>query len=451
MDLHTPREELKRLLWAAINHKDRTGLTKYIGSQTEIPSFDVFLITMPDLRKKYWQAFFALHKELVPKYISAQNIWARLWELFREITLDWRKYQTKQELDQKISGFCEAVKKPLLTFDIIYEIRNLDIGEIKLNLSNVELFKVTTEYLESLVGRVEISALRENILERWVGRTVAKVEIRVSDIDRAYESGITIVNSVLDIIRLAAVREKLSSLHDEMFLWELGESIAIPRVKPKKGALLSTSSPRIFRPLIVPMDNTILRGIQNESTWKHILDGNLPQDIDVRVKRAIQWISHAVTSSNLDYRLVDLCTALEILLLPNHKVGTKGELISLRQVLIGRGTSYVPGAILYRYEKRSQIVHSGILEITSYLDYWHLLICCLQVIRNIVDLSRNHPNITTLEDLIGLVETPESLRKFIEKCEWIYNGRTIKNIRAVAKKRLDEIEKGTKKQTRFST
>ena len=65
MDLHTPGEELKRLLWSAIKHKDRTRLTDYIGSQTEIPSFDVFLITIPDLRKKYWQAFFALHKELV--------------------------------------------------------------------------------------------------------------------------------------------------------------------------------------------------------------------------------------------------------------------------------------------------------------------------------------------------------------------------------------------------
>jgi hypothetical protein len=441
MDSDSYKRELRNLLRSAIEHKDRARLTNYIGSQTEIPSSDVFLVTFPDLREKYWQAFFALHKELVPNYISAEDIWARLWELFREITLDWREYQAKQDLDQKISVFCGAVKKPLQPFDILYEIRNLDIGETKFNLSNVELFKITTGYLENLGLRAGISALRDNILERWGGRTVAKVEINVSDIDRAYESGFTTVNSVLDIIRLAAAREKLSSLHDEMLLWELGESIVIPRVKPEKGTLLSTSSPRIFRPLIIPMDNTILRGIQNESTWNYILDGKLPQDIDVRVRRAMQWISHAVTSSNLDYKLVDLCTALEILLLPNHKEGKKGELISLRQVLIGRGSSYNPVAILYRYEKRSQIVHGGILEITGYSDYWHLLICCLQVIQNIVDLSRNHPNIATLKDLIGLVETPESLRHFIKNCEWIYDGKTIKDIKDAAQKRLDEIEK----------
>ena len=161
-------------------------------------------------------------------------------------------------------------------------------------------------------------------------------------------------SGVRSTIRLLAVRENLSK-PDEMFLWELGESIAIPKNVPNNGTILSTRGHRGFSPIIVPVDNSISKGLEEQEAWRYLLDGNLPEDIATRNFKAIKWISHAVTSSSLDYKLVDLCTALEILLLPDHKKGTKGELIALRQVLIGRGTSYVPEVILYLYEKRSNM------------------------------------------------------------------------------------------------
>jgi len=107
------------------------------------------------------------------------------------------------------------------------------------------------------------------------------------------------------------------------------------------------------------MDKAISKGLGEHKSWQYLLDGNLPKDIDTRITKAMKWISHAITSSSLDHKLVDLCTALEILLLPGHKSGTKSELVALRQVLVGRGTSYTPEAILYLYNKRSNIIHSG--------------------------------------------------------------------------------------------
>lgn len=427
-------------------YHNRRVLVNYVTSQTEIPSWDLFLLTMPDLRKKYWQALVALHRELVPNHIGSQDLYVKLWELFKEVIINADDYQTRDSLDKKLAEFCELVKKPLQTFDIIYHIKNFDVGNSRFDLGNIEIFKMTSHYLYELGLSEGASVIQDKIFEEWVGRSVAKTEVDVPEIDRAYESGFSKVNSVLDVVRLIGVRERLARLDDEMFLWELGESIAIPRIKPQKGTLLSTSYHRGFRPLIVPMNSTIQKGLENQSIWQYVLNGNLPDDINTRVLRATKWISHAVTSSSLDYKLVDLNTALEILLLPNHKSGRKGELIALRQVLIGRGTSYVPEAILYMYEKRSNIIHSGTLEITSYSAYWHLLICCLDVIRNIVSLSRQNPSINTLEGLIRVVETTESLRDFIKHCEiGIYNGQGISDIRKAAKERSTEIEKGTKK------
>lgn len=435
--------EIKTLLRSAITYPNRKALVEYVNSQDSTPSWDLSLITMPKLRRKYWQAFIALHRELVPYHISSEDIYMKLWQLFKEVVLNTNRYQTRQSLDQKFSEFCEEVKKPLQIFDIIYEIKNFDVGSSSFNLGNVEIFKLTKDYLDKLGLKTGVRVLEDKIFEEWVGRSVAKTEVSASDINRAYESGISIVNNILNTIRLATVRERIARLHDEMFLWELGASVSIPRVKPESGVLLSISYHGGFRPLIVPMNQTISKGLEDQKSWQYVLDGNLPEDISARITKAIKWISHAVTSSSLDYKLVDLCTALEILLLPDHKVGTKGKLIALRQVLVGRGTSYVPGAILYLYEKRSNIIHSGTLEITSYSDYWHLLICCLQVLSNIVNLSKQNPSAQRLRDLLKIVENAETLQDFVKRCEsGIYNGYGIDKIKRVAKEQLGKLQKG---------
>lgn len=432
---------VKKLLKTAINYQNHESLITYINTETDTPSSDSFFITMPELRQKYLQALGALQEELVPNHISVQDLYVSLWNMFKEVALNASHYHTIANLDERIAGFGQEVKKPLLTFYIIYEIKNFDAGKGRFNLGVVEVFKLTSKDLQSLGLKTGVTDMEDNIFEEWVGRSVAKLEVNVSNIDRAYESGLTEANDALNIIRLVAVRKRLSPHDDEMFLWELDRSIIIPKVKPKKGIALMTSHYRGFRPLILPMDNIILKGFEEHDTWQYLIDGKLPEDINTRVMKAIGWISNAVTSSKLDYKLVYLCTALEILLLPNHKSGTKGELIALRQVLVGRGTSYVPEAILYLYVKRSNIIHSGTLEITSKSDYWHLLICCFQVLGNIISISRQHPDIHTLEDLIGVVETAESLQDFIRHCDvGIYDGRGIQDIKSAATKRLAEIK-----------
>ncbi len=435
------RNELKTLLRSAICFSNREALVTYLNTQDPIPSWDIVFMTMPELRSKYWRALVALNRELVPNYISSEDIYKKLWELFKEVVLDVRSYQAGQRLNQKISEFGEEVKKPLQIFNIIYEIKNFDLGNIRFNFSNVEIFKVTKGDLNKLGLKIGASALQDNIFEEWIGRSVAKTQVSVSDINRVYESGISAVSNVLNTIRLVAVRERIGRPDDEMFLWELDRSITIPKVKPRSGIALSTSYHRGFRPLIVPMDETILKGLESLRSWQYILDGNLPEDINNRISRAVRWVSHAITSSHLDYKLVDLCTALEIMLLPDHRIGNKGELIALRQVLVGRGTSYTPVGILNLYDKRSNIIHSGTLEITSYSDYWHLLICCFQVLNNITEISRQNPNLQLLRDLLETVENSETLQSFIEHCNsGIYEGEGIDKIKRAAEEQLGRLE-----------
>ncbi len=432
---------VKKLLRAGISHKDQ-GLISYVTSQANAPSWDMALLRHPELRTKYWKAMVALQEELVPNYISIDDLYMKLWNLFKEVVSNRSVYQIGSKLDEKINEFSRDVKKPLMTFDIIYEIKNFDVGNGHFGSGDVEIFKLTPDYLQGLLLNGETSSLRTDLVKEWAGRSVARVEVSAAEIDRVYESGIIKVNSILNVVRLAAVRERFGQLDDEMFLWELGESISIPRVKPKEGTLLGVSYHRGFLPLIIPMDKIIAKGLENENSWKYILDGKLPEDINRRLIRAIEWISHAITSESLDYKLVNLCTALEILLLPNYRGKTKGELIALRQVLLGRGGHYIPTAILYLYEKRCDIVHNGALGITSHSDYWNLLACCLQTVQNIAHLSQRYPHIPELEPLLYIVENKETLHGFIKHCkQGIYEGHGIRGIKKAAEERLKLCQK----------
>ncbi|TRZ54008.1 MAG: hypothetical protein D4S01_00230 [Dehalococcoidia bacterium] len=434
-------KSLVKLLRAGICYEDQKGLTDYLKSQDIAPHWGTLLITIPQLRKKYAKAMTALHNELVPNYISVDGLYDSVWNLFKEVVLNKSVYQTSSNLDVKISDFCREVKKPLKVFDVVYEVRNFDVGSQRFNLGNVEVFKLTSDYLRSLGLDEETSAMEARVFTKWVGRSVAKVEVNASEIDRAYESGIIKVNSILNVVRVATVWERLSRLHDEMFLWELGDSLAIPKVRPKRGTLWGVSYHSRHHPLIIPMGDSLAKGLENTRSWKYILDGNLPEDINRRIIKAVEWISHGITSYSLDYKLVDLCTALEILLLPNHKEGLKGELIALRQVLIGQGSFHSPTGMLYWYEKRSSIIHTGALEVTSYSDYWHLLICCLEIVQNIVCLSQRYPHIHELEELIGIVENRENLEYLIEQCKiGILEGKGINKIKKAAEERLIELK-----------
>lgn len=432
---------VKELMRAGISSRG-DSLTKYLESENQAPNWDIALVWNPEMREKYWQAMVALHRELVPNHISNVDLYRSLWGLLREVAINRNIYQARSKLDARISEFSKEVKKPLTTFAVIYEIKNFDIGSKHFNLGNVEIFKITSDYLKGLDLNEEASLMQANIFSEWVGRSVAKVEVNASEIDRAYESGIIVVSSVLNIMRLAAVRERIGRLDDEMFLWELGENITIPKVKPKQGTLLSTGYHRGFRPLIIDMGDSIAKGLESKDIWKYILDNKLPEDINRRVMRAMEWISHSITASNLDYKLVNLCSALEILLLPDYREGTKGELIALRQVLVGQNVYDEPAGILYLYDKRSDIIHGEYLDIASYSDYWHLLVRCLEVLRSIVHLSQKYPDIGELKKLLDKVENKETLEKFVEECErGQHEGRGIGRIKQVAIERLKHCQK----------
>ncbi len=52
--------------------------------------------------------------------------------------------------ERKMSDFANEVKKPLVAFEVLYEIRHFSIGKRQIKLGDVEIFELTEDYLKSL-------------------------------------------------------------------------------------------------------------------------------------------------------------------------------------------------------------------------------------------------------------------------------------------------------------
>ena len=192
---------------------------------------------------------------------------------------------------------------------------------------------------------------------------------------------------------------------------------------------------RRFKPIVMDLGSVIQAGLQGVP-FNEIVSSTLQPDIQRRLLRAVRWISGSVVHEDHDHKLVDLCTALEIMLLPDQHGRSKGAPIALRYNLLGGFLN--PGALLEFYERRNDIVHGSVLRSVGVLDTWYLRIECDTVLVRLLDLAKHAPDIATLEGLIDAVETRENLEEFIRRCDrGVYEGTRIGKIKKGAKSTIE--------------
>ena len=123
----------------------------------------------------------------------------------------------------------------------------------------------------------------------------------------------------------------------------------------------------------------------------------------------LYWIAHSTTHEADDHKFVDLCTALEILLLPEGQgVKTKGTVIALRYNLLGGDLN--PPAVKRMYDRRNDVIHGSRLPVVGPQDTWHLRLVCYAVVQSIVHASADLPDKLTLQDVIDAAETERDSR-----------------------------------------
>ena len=167
-------------------------------------------------------------------------------------------------------------------------------------------------------------------------------------------------------------------------------------------------------------------------------DGSLEEPMVRQLDRALKWIDRSITEFDLEEQTVQLCTAMETLLLPGYTGPQKGQLMALRYHLLG-GRLH-PAGILGDYEDRSDALHSGAARHIDGYRVWLLRLEVFVTLRHIINLAAANPAARSLADLVPLYETTGSLRQFIDLCDQgVWGRRGIGEVRKTAEKRLKEL------------
>ena len=388
------------------------------------------------LTETYFRALGEMSRELVPKRVGHSEANDALWALFREVAANPTSYSSTGARKRRLDKFTEEVKKPLYLFEVAYSISNLDLGGQVFCIGPVRFFTMDDNEA-SMWGLTEDIPGATYRRAHWMDHAAAAVEVQAADGERASETGLARVTSSMDLLRLAGVRDVISAFDDRLFLWRLNEASITRQITPNQPSIIYHWGNR-FRPVIIEMGPHIRKGLDPElSSLQAIADGELPDEISRHLERAINWISSSITRERLDDKIVDLCTALEILLLPDYRGGQKGHMIALRHRLIGGEWS--PIEILYLYGLRSAIVHGSLLNVSQYIDYWDLLLICFVTLNKFVRLAKRNPTVKNLKDLVGIVETQGNLESFI-LLVGTRGGKRGRDLRSLARKCLEQFK-----------
>lgn len=432
------RDKVRRLFQALLEEGNIKKYAAIVQQEPFPPRAGLLHVLGERLSRRYYNALNALMKELVPHHAPQHDLAQAFWELFGEVATEPASYCLRGRLRSRIDQFTQEWKKPLKLHQIAYKIDNLNLGTESFSFGHVCFFTMNDAELRRW-GLSRRRPIHARILKDFVNQSVATIQVQASSGSLAFETGLQEVLITLNFLRLAGVWGRISSLHDEMFLWKFNGAWVALQIGDGNQSI-THGWHRQFDPLIVDMGPHIREGLETESSnLLAIASGELPEEITTHLKRAIRWISNSITRKELDDKVVDLCTALEILFLPGYTEGRKGHMIDLRHHIIGG--DWHPGVILRLYNLRSDIVHGSTLNVSKYTDYWYLLLMCFTALRLLVSHAKTNPQIQTLEGLIKSIETKENLQDFVDLHEiGIFRGKLAREVKQLAKHRLRKLQ-----------
>ena len=401
------------------------------------PQFDFTLLSFwlnPGLADELLSVLNEIRQELVPQHAEDRDLVNAFWDdLVCEVVANPEiTFEGPNGVYDLVDKFGDCWKEPLSEFEVIYGIDYLAVGQEPITLLGVEFFAPTEEALSQRdISKDEVA--------KWSDEegtlTLAVINVEAASITIASEAGMDQVVNAVTLLKAAALRGLAGKApSDELLQWKLsGDFLVRPVTAGETPSKKLLGHQRQFGPLVDELGPYIRHGIEG---LRLDLISDLPENIRERILRSLYWIAHSAAHEADDHKFVDLCTALEILLLPEGRsVSRKGNVIALRCYLLGGDLQ--PSAVKWMYERRNDVVHGSPLPVVGPVDTWQLRLVCYTVVGRIVHTSSQRPDKLTLSDLMSTVETKGKLTAFVERAgAGIYQGPSLSNLVKEAQDKL---------------
>jgi len=424
------RSKLSGLLRRFLKFAPHANLARFQPSDPPMDFTDLSIAQM------YFRLQNDLRVELCPHRGPDSEVVTIMWELLCEVVSNHNFYSKKGTLRPRVDKFILNWNGELNCYEVAYTVEHMKLGANPITIGPVTFLTPDEDQISYWRFDNEDFISWKSEESRVGQMSIATILIEATESGFAYNTGMTTLLEALDVMKTAALMGMENRLpYDNLLRWQIGRLSSTKAQVEGAQPLISWQSRD--KPLVTDLGTSIEEALMKDNL-DDLVGGEIAQDIRRRLLRAVHWISHSTTHNGDDYKIVDLCTALEIMLLPNYDGNRKGHLIAIRYNLLLSG-GMNPGAVKWWYDLRPRIVHGSVLSVAGALDTWHLRLICHQVLGQLLRLAKHDSSILTLEDLVGRQESPERLARFVDQCKrGVYKGTGVKDIREFAVLRLKE-------------
>ena len=315
----------------------------------------------------YHQAIHSLKQELSLEFMSDRDLDDALWHLTCEIILQRSSFSDWGAVKNRIKEFASQIAQPIINFEILIPLLNIDVGEKNIQIGNSFLRKFDETTLNEWGITKETGS--PHTYDRFLNKSCYLIEEKGNNqhlvCNRAREKAYFLT-------KLLQVSLDASRVYRPyQLLYSLGTEVAI-RLKDSPENV-GFDWVRGFSPIPPEIDDKLEADINSflRKTRSTLFTNELDPDLRKSFRNAITWFGRSIEEEDLDTRIVFLSTALESIL-TTISDKEKGETIAYRMLLLNTylEDSYVhPSRVLYIYELRSKIIHGSELAVSTKDDY----------------------------------------------------------------------------------
>jgi hypothetical protein len=390
----------------------------------------------------FHEALVSITREPELEHLNEREIRTHLEVLLSDFYLNAMELCQSAARIERVHKFEAEVLRPHSDVMVMIPVNYFELHNAEIKIGDVRFIRLTAKSFEFSRGKK--GSFQRAIFEPHSSRTVALTTVsgfapkKIADRARAK------IAPMLDALRVSYAQ--IPVIHDDQAIIRLsGDYLFVsPGKAPNRFKPLTGGWTREHGALPLGVNQNLVDAASNTLTTLSMLFGySLPIEIRASLQRALGWISVSIVRDNWDDQLLNLCTAIEIMLSRDSE-RQKSEPLSVRTLLLAAALGreelvLYPFEFLWLYDKRSDVVHGGPRGEVREKDVRRLRRLAVRTLTDMIVLSEQNPAATSINDIIDLIETGTGFDKLDRHlAEW--SGPGPKRLKQYMQKRRSPIQ-----------
>lgn len=397
----------------------------------------------------YFEALDALVSDPAFNHLTREELDTELAVLVHDLVVNRETMHSGHMHRERIEHFLAALAGPLAAYEIVFNVEGIKFASEPLSIGDVVFREFSPEVaahwdsakIDEFEGPFRESL--QKMFDALAGQPVGIVRVKAGSAEKAVRRGQGEFDRALDMLRLCIGTFPWSVVYDQELLQRRGQFCIVRQLNPE-ARLVEFDESSIFRSMELdlagPLDEWAKDSVEKLAP---LYDGTIQGEYRELLLRGIGWIGGSAGREHYDYKVLDLCIALNIVLTIASDQRRR-EALALRSMLLSMALDNEllhPKIILHLYRLCGGLMQGSALGVCGRSDYRMIWWKTVDIVMDIIRLHSIQGPITRPSQLIKLLESRERLEQAVG---WLERWQD-EDTRAVveyAKSRLQEQGEG---------